>query len=181
MAVYYQKYRKDTTLLLRVRNFILKRIIKYSIFYKYCNKIYKLLGVYMEQDAHIFPVCELVGELSNLTLKENSEINTGAFLLLKDKVILGKNSTIAYKAIILTSANPNSPQNKLSKLYPNITSPVIIGDDVWIGAGAIILPGVRIGDCSIIASGAVVTKDVPNNVLVAGVPAKIKKYLFSKN
>jgi acetyltransferase-like isoleucine patch superfamily enzyme len=53
------------------------------------------------------------------------------------------------------------------------TQPVIIGDDVWIGAGAVILPGVSVGSHSVVAAGAVVTKDVPQRCVVAGVPAKI--------
>jgi acetyltransferase-like isoleucine patch superfamily enzyme len=55
------------------------------------------------------------------------------------------------------------------------TSSVIIEDDVWVGANAVILPGVTIGRHSVIAAGAVVTHDVPEGSLVAGVPAKIKK------
>lgn len=55
------------------------------------------------------------------------------------------------------------------------TSQVTIGDDVWIGANAVILPGVTIGSHVVVAAGAVVTKDVPSHSLVAGVPAKIIK------
>lgn len=55
------------------------------------------------------------------------------------------------------------------------TTPVTIGDDIWIGANAVILPGVSIGAHSVVAAGAVVTKDVPPHSLVAGVPAKIIK------
>jgi acetyltransferase-like isoleucine patch superfamily enzyme len=57
------------------------------------------------------------------------------------------------------------------------TKSIIIGDDVWIGANAVILPGVTIGNHCVIAAGAVVTKDVPDNTLVGGVPAKVIKYL----
>lgn len=53
------------------------------------------------------------------------------------------------------------------------TAPVTIGDDIWIGANAVVLPGVTIGDHSVVAAGAVVTKDVPPRSLVAGVPARI--------
>ena len=58
-----------------------------------------------------------------------------------------------------------------------MTAPVVIGDNVWIGANATILPGVTIGSMSVVAAGAVVTKDVPSGVLVAGNPAVIKKEL----
>jgi acetyltransferase-like isoleucine patch superfamily enzyme len=57
------------------------------------------------------------------------------------------------------------------------TKPVVIGDDVWIGANAVILPGVTIGSHCVVAAGAVVTKDVPDNTLVGGVPAKVIKKL----
>ena len=57
------------------------------------------------------------------------------------------------------------------------TIPVVIGDDVWIGANAVILPGVTIGRHSVVAAGAVVTKDVPDFTVVGGVPAKILKTL----
>jgi len=55
------------------------------------------------------------------------------------------------------------------------TKPVVIGDDVWIGANAVILPGVTIGSHCVVAAGAVVTKDVPNHTLVGGIPAKVIK------
>ena len=57
------------------------------------------------------------------------------------------------------------------------TNPVTIGNDIWIGANAVILPGVTIGDHSVVAAGAVVTKDVPPHSLVAGVPAKVIKQI----
>ncbi|MDE7086145.1 MAG: acyltransferase [Prevotella sp.] len=57
------------------------------------------------------------------------------------------------------------------------TKPVIIGDDVWIGANAVVLPGVTIGRHCVVAAGAVVTKDVPDHSVVGGIPAKILKTL----
>ena len=58
-----------------------------------------------------------------------------------------------------------------------MTALVIIGANVWVGANATILPGVNIGDFSIVAAGAIVTKNVPSGVLVAGNPAVVKKKL----
>jgi acetyltransferase-like isoleucine patch superfamily enzyme len=57
------------------------------------------------------------------------------------------------------------------------TNPVTIEDDVWVGANAVILPGVTIGNHCVVAAGAVVTKDVPPHSLVAGVPAKVIKQI----
>ena len=60
--------------------------------------------------------------------------------------------------------------------HPKTNGDVIIGNDVWIGAGSVILPGVNIGEGAVVASNAVVNKDVPPNAIVGGVPAKILKY-----
>ena len=78
---------------------------------------------------------------------------------------------------ILTSANPNGPHNKLAELYPAMTAPVVIGRDVRVGANATILPGVTIGDFSIVA-GSILTRDVPSGVLVTGNPAIIKNNYY---
>lgn len=67
--------------------------------------------------------------------------------------------------------------NKLIDEQGVSTQPVVISDDVWIGANAVILPGVTIGRHCVIAAGAVVTKDVPDNTLVGGIPAKVIKQL----
>lgn len=64
--------------------------------------------------------------------------------------------------------------------YDRFAEKCKVGNDVWIGTGAVILRGVEIGDGAIVASGAVVTKDVPPYAIVAGVPAKIVKYRFSQ-
>lgn len=90
-------------------------------------------------------------------------------------VIIGNHVNLA-QGIIVTALNHN-----YDKTFKRIdeqgisTAPIVISDDVWIGANAVILPGVTIGRHSVIAAGAVVTKDVPDNCIVAGVPAKMIK------
>lgn len=117
------------------------------------------------------------GDPQNITCGENAEINWGCFLLAKDKIYIGKNSTLAYKVNLITSANPNYPYNTLSQIYPPLKAPISIGDNVWVGANATILPGVTVGDESVVAAGALVNKDVPPRSLVGGVPAHIIKSL----
>ena len=144
---------------------------------KYTKHWYKKLGIIIDYNGRISPKCTIIGDYTNIVLHSNAEINTGCLLLAKDRIEIGKNSTLAYGATILTSANPNGPKNKLAALYPKRKAPVIIGDNVWVGANATILPGVTIGEMSVVAAGAVVTKDVPSGVLVAGNPAVVKKRL----
>lgn len=67
--------------------------------------------------------------------------------------------------------NLGTPMN----LQKNISRPILIGSDVWIGAHSIILSGVKIGDGAVIAAGSVINQDVPANTIVGGVPAKIIK------
>ena len=145
----------------------------------YTKLWYKKLGIKMEGDnCRISSRCTIVGDYTNIVLHSNAEINTGCLLLAKDRIEIGENSTLAYGATVLTSANPNGPKNKLAELYPKMKAPVVIGDNVWVGANATILPGITIGEMSVIAAGAVVTKDVPSGVLVAGNPAVIKKKII---
>ncbi len=108
---------------------------------------------------------------------DNVNVNAETLFIAYKDITIGKNSTLAYRVIITTSANPNAPYNSLAAIYPPVHEEVRIGDNCWIGAGAIILPGVTIGDGSVVAAGAVVNKDVPPHVMVAGVPAVVKKQL----
>ena len=90
-------------------------------------------------------------------------------------VKIGNHVNLA-QGITVTALNHNfSDPNKRIDEQGISTTPVTIGDDIWIGANAVILPGVTIGNHSVIAAGAVVTKDVPPHSLAAGVPAKIIK------
>ncbi len=88
-------------------------------------------------------------------------------------VCIGSHVNLA-QGIVVTALNHQfADKGKRIDEQGITTKPVVIGDDVWIGANAVILPGVTIGQHSVVAAGAVVTKDVPDNTIVAGVPAKI--------
>lgn len=160
------------------KNILGKVLLKLPII-RYKQFVYKFLGV-KSSDKHckyFIGNPKLVGSYSNLLMHDNSEIERNCFILAKEKIEIGENSTLAYGVTILTGADPNGPRNKLSKLYPPVKAPVSIGNDCWIGANSVILPGVNIGDYCVVAAGSIVTKDVPSGVLVAGNPAVIKKKL----
>jgi len=92
-------------------------------------------------------------------------------------VTIGSHVNLA-QGITITALNHNFSETGRRIDEQGIsTKHVIIEDDVWIGANAVILPGVRIGTHSVVAAGAIVTKDVPSHSLVAGVPAKLIKKL----
>ena len=92
-------------------------------------------------------------------------------------VTIGNHVNLA-QGITVTALNHNFTEKDMRIDEQGVsTTPVTIGDDIWIGANAVILPGVTIGNHSVVAAGAVVTKDVPSHTLVAGVPAKIIKTL----
>ena len=92
-------------------------------------------------------------------------------------VCIGNNVNLA-QGITVTALNHNFEDTSRRIDEQGIsTKPVVIGDDVWIGANAVILPGVTIGRHVVVAAGAVVTKDIPDYSLVAGIPAKVIKNL----
>lgn len=109
---------------------------------------------------------------------DNVNINAECMLIASSDITIGKNSTLAYRTLLTTNANPNAPYNELCKIYPPIHKEIRIGDNVWVGAGVIVLPGCRIGNNSVIAAGSVVCSDIPDNCMAAGVPAKVKKQLM---
>lgn len=108
----------------------------------------------------------------NLTMVDDTEIYVG------DYVMFGPNVTVA------TAGHPIEPTLRKKAMQYNIE--VHIGSNVWIGAGAVILPGVTIGDNTVIGAGSVVTKDIPANVVAVGNPCRVlrpigekdKKYYF---
>lgn len=94
-------------------------------------------------------------------------------------LIIGDRVAIAPRVTIVLSSDAN--WSRLMENIEPVKSTIKLNDDCWIGAGAIILPGVNVGKMSIIGAGAVVTKDVDDYTIVAGVPAKIIKTMKDIN
>ena len=107
----------------------------------------------------------------NITLGKGVFINEGCCFQDQGGIEIGDNALIGQQVVIATLNHDLIPEKRANM----IPAPVKIGNRVWIGAHATILAGVTIGDNAVVAAGAVVTKDVPANVVVGGVPAKIIK------
>lgn len=98
-------------------------------------------------------------------------INFGCTFLDQGGITIEDGVFIGPEAKILTEGHPEQPKIR----HTLQTQPVVIRRKAWIGAGAIILPGVTVGENAIVAAGAVVTKNVPDNAIIAGVPAKVSR------
>ncbi len=114
--------------------------------------------------------CCINNAVGDVIIGDHSRIGLHSTLI--GPVCIGHHVHLA-QGIVVTALNHQfADSTQLIDEQGITTKPVVIGDDVWIGAHAVILPGVTIGRHCVIAAGAVVTKDIPDNTLVAGVPAK---------
>ena len=111
----------------------------------------------------------------NIHLGKNVFINSGCHFQDQGGIYIGDGTFIGHNVILATLNHDLNP-NSRGDMWPK---PIHLGKKVWIGSGAIVLPGVTIGDNSVIAAGSVVTKNVPENSVYGGNPAKlIKKIEF---
>ena len=109
----------------------------------------------------------------NIYVGEDFFANFNLTILDEAEVRIGRNVMVGPNVGIYTACHPLDPEQRAT--FAEWAEPVIIGNDVWIGGSATILPGVTIGDGSVVAAGAVVTCDVTPRVLVAGNPARVIK------
>ena len=107
----------------------------------------------------------------NIILGQNVFINACCKFQDQGGIIIGDGCLIGHNVTIATLNHETNPENRTNI----IPSPVKIGKNVWIGSDSTILPGVEIGDGAIIGAGSTVTKNIPQNTIVAGNPAKIIK------
>ncbi|WP_374439825.1 sugar O-acetyltransferase [Pseudomonas panipatensis] len=134
------------------------------------NKLLKKAGVETSGNAVIRP--PFIMDKGSITLGDNVFINSGCIFLDNAHIEIGDRTLIGPGVKLCTTTHDIRPEKRHSG---NIDTPIRIGRNCWIGAGAIILPGVNIGDNSVIAANSVVTQDVESNALYAGAPAKFKK------
>jgi len=102
--------------------------------------------------------------------------NFGVTMVDDTHIYVGDYTQFGPNVTVATAAHSLMPELR-GEVFPQYNKPVRIGEGCWIGAGAIIVPGVTIGDHSVIGAGSVVTKDIPANVVAYGNPCRVQKYL----
>ncbi|WP_367038748.1 sugar O-acetyltransferase [Streptomyces sp. Je 1-332] len=107
---------------------------------------------------------------SNITIGAGTFVNYHLTALDVARITIGEDCQIGPNVQLLTPTHPVEPQLRRDKLEAAL--PIAIGDNVWLGGGVIVCPGVTIGNNSVIGAGAVVTKDVPADVVAVGNPAR---------
>jgi len=130
------------------------------------RSVYRLFGVKIGRGSTIHMWANFF-DPRGVEIGEDTIVGDRSFLDGRDKLKIGSHTNIASQVLIY-----NSEHDIESEDFKAVTAPVEIGNYVFIGPRAIILPGVRIGDGAVVAAGAVVTKDVPPFCIVGGIPAK---------
>ncbi|MFG2588325.1 sugar O-acetyltransferase [Streptomyces sp. NBC_01166] len=108
---------------------------------------------------------------SNITIGARTFVNYHLTALDVARITIGEDCQIGPNVQLLTPTHPVEPEPRRDKLEAAL--PITIGDNVWLGGGVIVCPGVTIGSNSVIGAGAVVTKDIPADVVAVGNPARV--------
>ena len=117
----------------------------------------------------------------NIYFGDGCEVNMNCTFLDDNKIVIGDHALIAPNVQIYTAFHPTNALERFGDPRGNgtfafcrtQTAPVTIGDHVWIGGGAILMPGVTIGDNVVIGAGSIVTKDIPDNPIAFGAPCRV--------
>lgn len=140
-------------LLRRLRKKVLKRWARDAFFPRWRNQLLRWCGYRVGCDVYIADGLMIVEELAE-----------------RDNLAIGDRVSIGPRVTLVTSSHPN--RSRIAPVAPVARGPVTIEADAWIGAGAIILPGVRIGRGAVVGAGSVVTRDIAPLAVVGGQPAR---------
>jgi maltose O-acetyltransferase len=139
-----------------------------------------------EQDLRSRLLRELLGEVgdgvvvrppfhcdygSHISIGAGTFVNFGCAMLDVAEIRIGAHCQIATGVHVVTATHPVDPEPR--RLGWESAEPITLGDNVWLGSGAVVCPGVTIGDDTVVGAGAVVTRDLPAGVVAAGVPARV--------
>lgn len=133
-----------------------------------CTLMSELIGKPVDATFSMFPPFYTdCGK--NITIGKRVFINSGCKFQDQGGIIIGDDCLIGHNAVLATLNHDYDP-TKRKDMHP---APIVIGNNVWLGANVTVLPGITIGDNAVVAAGAVVTKDIPENTIVGGVPARV--------
>ena len=145
---------------------------KYNSAQEIVELMSKITGKEVDKSFAFFPPFNTdYGE--NITFGKNVFLNSGCKFQDQGGITIGDNVLIGHN-VVLATLDHNTCVSKRAELF---AAPIVIEDNVWIGANATVTSGVTIGKGSIVAAGAVVTKDVPKYSIVGGIPAKVIREL----
>lgn len=134
----------------------------------------EICGTYGE-DLYIIPPIHANCGLRHVHFGKRVVVNFNCMFVDDGDIFIGDDVMIGPGCTFATAIHPISPRLRKYKIQRN--KQIHIGNNVWLGGGAIVLPGVTIGDNSIVGAGSVVTKDVPANCIVVGSPAKVLRQI----
>ena len=127
--------------------------------------------------THLIIDNAVTGDYRNLRLGHLAYLGKGCFLDLVAPIDIGDEASVSGACVLLTHGDPGTGRFMEQTYFQRVSGPIRIDRYAWIGAGAVVLPGVRIGECSVVGAGAVVTADVEPFTVVAGVPARLIRRL----
>ena len=140
---------------------------------------FRLLGARFGRRVDMYPGVWITSG-RGLIVGDYVDLAKGVMITTGGGVVIGDRTLIGYRTIILSSNHSIPPVGEPFPISGDDHAEVVIEEDVWIGAAAIITPGIRIGKGAVVAAGSVVTKDVPPNAIVGGVPAKLIRFREEK-
>lgn len=135
----------------------------------------RLFGRQVDETLRVFPPF-YTDFGKNITIGKNVFINACCHFQDQGGITLGDGCLIGHNVVFATLNHGFAPADRAS-LYP---APIVLGKNVWVGSNSTLLQGIRIGDNAVIGAGSVVTKDVPANTIVGGVPARILRQIDTK-
>ena len=142
-------------------------------------KLLKEMFAQIGENCYIEPPLHANWSGKHVHLGDNVYANFNLTLVDDTHIYIGSNTMIGPNVIIATAGHPVLPELRLKVAQFN--SPVHIGKNCWLGAGAIVLPGVTIGDNTVIGAGSVVTKDIPANVVAVGNPCRVLRSIGDRD
>lgn len=122
------------------------------------------------------PLTATIGKY--VTIGSGTYANMNLTLIDDWKITIGKNVLIGPNVTLCTTGHPIHPAHRTDGMY---SFPITIGDNVWLGGNVMVLPGVTIGENSVIGAGSIVTKDIPANVVAFGAPCKVYREITDRD